>query len=315
MSKICGTSSDLEGGASLATTRKRPKSQAVSVPPRYVLESSGPGDIAVVNQIFQGDCLDLLWMFPQAAYDTVFVDPPFNIGYAYDNYDDDRPRSEYLEWCAQWLEQYRALLKPHGTLWLALGPKFYPDIDVIARRIGFHRRSTVVWHYTFGMANTRNFSLGYTNLVYYTKHRTTFHFDTEVCRVPSARQAVYNDKRANPRGKLPDDVWFFRPQGLDLPADGDLWHCPRVAGTFKSRHDVPNHMPEQVVARCIQIVTPPGGLVLDGMAGSGTTPAVCKKLGFLYTAIELSGDYAAKATRRLKIIKEGDPLDGPAIQP
>jgi DNA modification methylase len=272
--------------------------------------------MAIPQEIFRGDCIELLRKFPAMIYDTVFVDPPFNIGYAYDEYDDDRPSTEYLAWCGTWLDLCRNVLKPDGTLWLAIGQKYYPDVDVIARTAGFHRRSCVIWHYTFGVNNKKNFSLGYTNLVYYTRHREKFHFDIDICRVPSARQLVYGDKRANPKGKLPDDVWFYRPQDLPegLPATGDVWHCPRVAGTFRSRQDVPTHMPEQVVARCLKIVTPSGGAVLDPMAGSGTTLAVCRKLGFRCTAIELSEDYAAKMERRVQNIKEGDVLDGPDIQ-
>jgi DNA modification methylase len=300
----------------MATVRKRPTFKPAEDLTVYTLDPNRPNDVSIVDQTFQGDFLELGWRFPNAAYDTVFVDPPFNIGYAYDAYDDDRPRDDYLAWCEQWLDLCKALLKPTGTFWLAIGPRFYPDLDVIARQLGFHRRATVIWHYTFGTANTRNFNLGYTNLVYYVKQKTRFHFDPDAVRVPSARQLVYKDKRANPKGKLPDDVWFYRPQDLPegLPVDGDVWHCPRVAGTFKSRQAVSTHMPEQVVARCLKIVTPAGGLVLDPMAGSGTAPAVCKKLGFRYTAIELSDDYAAKMVQRVKSVKEGDSLDGPDAQ-
>jgi site-specific DNA-methyltransferase (adenine-specific) len=295
--------------------RKGPE-RPVMLKPAYVCETSDTHEISVVNLLLAGDCLEYLPQFPRGVYDTVFVDPPFNIGYAYDDYDDDRPRAEYLEWCAEWLDLCHSKLKPQGTLWLAMGPRFYPEVDAVAKSIGFHRRSTVIWHYTFGVANTKNFSLGYTNLAYYTKHKAKFHFDADICRVPSARQLVYNDRRANPKGKLPDDVWFYRPQDLPggLPADGDVWHAPRVAGTFKSRQAVANHMPEQVVARCLRTTTPAGGLVLDPMAGSGTTPAVCRKLGFRYTAIELSEDYAAKMVARVGAAGAGDPLDGPAIQ-
>lgn len=289
-----------------AGQRRSPAGIAPAPPP-------APGH---VNAVLRGDCVPIMRSLPAGAYDTAFVDPPFNIGYAYDAYDDARPKDEYLGWCAVWLDLCVERLTPEGTLWLAIGQNVYPDVDVLARRAGLHRRSTVIWHYTFGVACTGNFAHSYTNLAYYTRNRTRFHFDPDAVRVPSARQAVYGDKRANPAGKLPDDVWFYRPQELPegLPADGDVWHAPRVAGTFHARQDVPTHMPEQVVARCLKVTTPTGGLVLDLMAGSGTTSAVCKKLGMRYTAIELSADCVAKMGRRLEGVKEGDPLDGPKIQ-
>ena len=45
----------------------------------------------------------------------------------------------------------------------------------------------------------------------------------------------------NPKGKLPDDVWFLRPQEAQGSALGlfdqscDTWHENRVCGTFKER--------------------------------------------------------------------------------
>lgn len=253
---------------------------------------------------------------PAGIFDMVWTDPPFNIKYTYDVYEDDREAEDYLAWCESWLSQIHRVLAADGTFWLAIGPRFVSELDVLCKRLGFHKRAQINWYVTFGVACVNNFALSNTYLLYYTKSRKDFHFDRDACRVPSARQLIYNDKRANAKGKLPDDTWILRPQ--DVPngfrADETTWHCPRVAGTFKSRHDVPTHFPEQVVARCVRICAAPGDLILDPMAGSGTTPAVCKKLGFGYTAIELSEDYAAKMARRLDGITEGDPLDGPKIQ-
>ena len=50
--------------------------------------------------------------------------------------------------------------------------------------------------------------------------------------------------------------------------------------------------------------------MLDPFGGSGTTPAVAKKLGREYLAFEMSKDYAVRATERLAKIQPGDPLDG-----
>ena len=118
-----------------------------------------------------------------------------------------------------------------------------------------------------------------------------FTFNAEAIRVPSARQLVYGDRRANPTGRLPDDTWILRPQ--DLPdgftAEEDTWYFPRVCGTFKERagwHGC--QMPEQLLGRIIRACSNPGELVLDPFAGSGTTLAVAKKLGRRYLGFELS---------------------------
>jgi site-specific DNA-methyltransferase (adenine-specific) len=133
--------------------------------------------------------------------------------------------------------------------------------------------------------------------------------------VPSARELVYGDKRANPSGRLPDDTWILRPQ--DLPAgfgaDGDTWYFPRVCGTFKERSGWHGcQMPEQLLGRIIRASSQVGEVVLDPFAGSGTTLAVAKKLGRSFLGCELSPAYAAKVRERLSGISPGDPLDGAA---
>ena len=43
-----------------------------------------------LDRVHQGDCLELLARLPDGAAQLAFADPPFNIGYDYDAYDDDR---------------------------------------------------------------------------------------------------------------------------------------------------------------------------------------------------------------------------------
>jgi site-specific DNA-methyltransferase (adenine-specific) len=65
-----------------------------------------------MNQILTGDCLRLLAEWPAASVDLAFADPPFNIGYEYDVYRDQKSRADYLAWTDQWLAAVRRVLKP-----------------------------------------------------------------------------------------------------------------------------------------------------------------------------------------------------------
>jgi len=47
------------------------------------------------NQIIQGDSIKVLNEGPEGWVDLVFADPPFNIGYGYDVYDDRRDSDQY----------------------------------------------------------------------------------------------------------------------------------------------------------------------------------------------------------------------------
>ncbi|MCC7474628.1 MAG: site-specific DNA-methyltransferase [Pirellulales bacterium] len=270
------------------------------------------------NRIHQGDCLELMRKISPGTIDLVFADPPFNIGYEYDEYHDQHADEDYINWSREWMEEVHRVLKPGGTFWLAIGDEYAAELKVDAEhKLGFHARSWVVWYYTFGVNCKRKFSRSHVHLFHFVKDESNFTFNAEDprVRVPSARALVYADKRANPTGRLPDDTWILRPQDLPegfQPAD-DTWYFARVAGTFKERQGFHGcQMPEQLLGRIIRVSSNAGDVVLDPFAGSGTTLAVAKKLGRKWLGCELSAEYVRSATERLEGVAEGAALDGPA---
>ncbi|QDT01047.1 DNA-methyltransferase [Adhaeretor mobilis] len=273
-----------------------------------------------LGTIHQGDCLELMKQLDDGSIDLAFADPPFNIGYKYDKYDDRQDDEKYLDWCEKWIGEMHRLLKPDGTFWLAIGDEYAAELKVAATRTlkpGFHMRGWVVWYYTFGVNCKTKFTRSHAHLFQLVKNEKKFTFNAEVpaVRVPSARALVYGDKRANPKGRLPDDTWILRPQDApeSFQAMDDVWYYSRVAGTFKERQGFHGcQMPEQLLGRIIRVSSNEGDVVFDPFAGSGTTLAVAKKLEREFIGTELSEDYAQYATERLAAISSGDPLDGPA---
>jgi DNA modification methylase len=267
-----------------------------------------------VNTLQNCDCLAGMKRLDCGVVDLAFADPPFNIGYEYDSYDDRLESEKYLDWCRQWTGEVVRVLKPNGTFWLAIGDEYAAELKIMLQRE--HRlccRSWVVWYYTFGVNCKYKFSRSHAHLFHMVKDPKDFTFNVEATRVPSARQLVYGDRRANAAGRLPDDTWILRPQ--DLPdgfrPDEDTWYFPRVCGTFKERtgwHGC--QMPEQLLGRIIRACSREGDLVLDPFAGSGTTLAVAKKLGRRFLGFELSKEYSERIHHRLRQIQPGDPLDG-----
>ncbi len=266
------------------------------------------------NRLHQGDCVAGVAGLPAGCVDLAFADPPFNIGYDYDVYDDNQDAERYLDWTRRWGREVVRALKPTGTFWLAIGDEYAAEAKLIFQKeLGLTCRNWVIWYYTFGVHCTKKFSRSHAHLFYFVKDPKTFTFNDEPIRVPSARQLVYADARADARGRVPDDTWILRPQ--DLPdgfqADEDTWYFPRVCGTFKERtgwHGC--QMPEQLLGRIIRGCSHPGELVLDPFGGSGTTLAVAKKLGRRWLGFELSPQYAAQIEARLAAAREGQPLQG-----
>ncbi len=261
-----------------------------------------------------GDCISQMQQLPDGCVDLAFADPPFNIGYKYDVYDDRRSADEYLAWSEAWMNEVIRVLKADGSFWLAIGDEFAAELKVLAtRQLGLTCRNWVVWYYTFGVHCKAKFTRSHAHLFYFVKDPKKFTFNDEAIRVPSARQLVYGDRRANPKGRVPDDTWILRPQ--DVPegfsSEEDVWYFPRVAGTFKQRAGFHGcQMPEQLLGRIIKSCSREGELVMDPFAGSGSTLVVAKKLHRQYLGFELSDEYARQIQARLDTVQPGDPLVG-----
>lgn len=267
-----------------------------------------------LDTVLSQDCIAGMRRIDEGTIDLVFADPPFNIGYEYDVYRDQREADEFVGWCGEWMREIVRILKPDGTFWLAIGDEYAADLKVLMQReLKLTCRSWVVWYYTFGVHCKHKFCRSHAHLFHMVKDPARFTFNVDAIRVPSARQLVYGDARAHPRGRVPDDTWILRPQ--DLP-DGfqpldDTWYFPRVAGTFKERSGFHGcQMPEQLLGRIIRACSHPGQTVLDPFAGSGTTLSVAKKLARRYLGFELSEQYARLIRARLRQVREGDRLEG-----
>lgn len=269
----------------------------------------------LLDQVLTGDCLEHLKHVPSDSVDLAIVDPPYNVGYDYGEgeYTDNLPANEYEEWSRRWMTEIHRVLAGDGTFWLIIGDEWMAELKVLANKIGFHTRSIVVWYYTFGVNSPKKFSRSHAHLLYFTKHPAAFTFNANAVRVPSARALVYNDKRANPDGRLPDDTWILRPQDLPdgFPAEGDTWHVPRVCGTFKERQEgAANQLPEQLCGRIIRACSDEGQLILDPMCGTGTVLATAKKLNRRYLGFDSSQKYSQLSSARLDKVNPGDALDG-----
>ncbi len=261
----------------------------------------------MAQRVLVGDCSEHMGDMDYGVFDLVFADPPFNIGYKYDEYDDGKLTDrEYLDWCYGWMAQAWSILKPTGSFWLAIGDAYAADLDVMARRqLGFKRQSWVIWHYSFGVNCTAKLTPSKTHLFHYSVS-DTFTFNADAIKVPSMRQRKYNDSRAKAGGRLPNDVWVLdsksaAEEGEAFCPHGDVWYCSRICGTFKERTGHPCQMPLPILERIVALSSNPGDTVLDPFLGSGTTLAACKNLGRNGIGIELSPEYAAAAAKRVGV--------------
>lgn len=275
--------------------------------------------------IAQGDCLQLMASWPEESIDLIFADPPYNIGFKYDHYDDNREHDDYVQWTRDWIGACARLLKPSGSFYILIGDEYAAETRLHLRKLQDDKklvfRNWIIWHYTFGQNCKLKFNRSHAHLFYCVGSATAkikahdkitkdppFTFNKEAIAVPSARQTTYNDARANPTGKLPDDVWYLRPQTAEgdyfRPGE-DTWYQSRLAGTFKERQGWhPCQLPEALLERIIKVSSNEGDLVFDPFTGSGTTLAAAAKLKRDWLGCELSQDYAKRALERIQHVAE-----------
>ena len=241
-----------------------------------------------------GDCLAELAKVEAGSVHLVFADPPYNIGIDYgEGATADRlPDADYLAWCERWLAACVRVLADDGSLWVLIGDEYAAEYAIILKRLGLHRRAWVKWYETFGVCNSSasNFSRTSRHLFYCVKDARRYAWDADAVSRPSDRQAKYGDARANPGGKVWDDVW----------------QIPRLTGTSAERvPGFPTQLPLDLLLPVVGCSSRPGDLVLDPFNGSGTTGVAALRLGRRYLGIERSEAFAGVAIQRLKGEQDG----------
>jgi site-specific DNA-methyltransferase (adenine-specific) len=99
------------------------------------------------------------------------------------------------------------------------------------------------------------------------------------------------------RNKGLDD---FEPQAVNDGREKDIDN-PYQRGTTPRKNTHPTVKPIKLMEYLVKLITPPGGVVLDPFAGSGTTLIAAKTQGFNYIGIELTPEYVEIAEARLKV--------------
>src|SRR5262245_21427271 len=101
---------------------------------RFVALIEGVTMSLELNKIHNLDCLQGLSKLDEGSVDLAFADPPFNIGYDYDIYEDRRAADDYLDWSKQWIQGVVRALKPSGAFWLAIGDEYAAELKVLSTR-------------------------------------------------------------------------------------------------------------------------------------------------------------------------------------
>ena len=138
---------------------------------------------------------------PTGSIDLVFADPPFNIGYDYDVYDDRRDAAGLPRLDAAVGPRGRPRAQADGTFWLAIGDEFAAELKVLFHReLGLSLRNWVIWYYTFGVNCTKKFTRSHAHLFYFVKDPKHFTFNDQDDPRPLGAAVGLRRRAGQPRG-------------------------------------------------------------------------------------------------------------------
>ena len=239
------------------------------------------------HRLIHGDCLEIL-RNSNKHYTCIFADPPDNLDLDYGGFNDRREDGEYLLWLRQCLVTF---IHKANIVWFSYNMKWSFDVGSIIRSLlyDYHWMGAkpFVQIFSFGQHNQHDLGNSYRPLLRL-RHCDAPLYPNQI-RVESWRQKN-GDKRADPRGRVPGDVFDF----------------PRVTGNSKQRRKwCPTQLHEGLVERCIKLSTLEGQTVLDPFAGTGTTLRVCKRIQRPCTLIEQSLPYCEEIAKEHNLESEG----------
>ena len=244
-----------------------------------------------LGALFSADCMAVLPKIKDEVVDTVFADPPFNLGKEYgENCNDLKPEEEYLKWCKAWVAECVRTIKPGGAFFLYNLPKWNVPLGAYLSELGMDFRHWIAVEISACLPIPGRLHPSHYSLLYYTKGKPkTFRrvrTPIQTCRHCGGEVKDYGGHRGamNPNGVTLKDVW------TDIP--------PVRHWKFKSKERRANALSTKILDRVVEMSTNPGDLVVDPFGGSGTTFAVCEKKSRQWIGTEI--DFAQEIADRLE---------------
>ncbi len=251
------------------------------------------------NNIVLADNLEAMRGMPDACFDLIYIDPPFNTGksqlrlsqtakrddtgragfggnsyrletHDWQSYSDKH--EDFLEFLMPRLVEAKRLLAPNGSLFFHIDSRESHYCKVLLDEIFGRKRfiNEIVWAYDYGARSKKKWPAKHDVIFWYAmdEKNYVFRYD-EIDRIPYMAPSLVGKEKAS-RGKTPTDVWW----NTIVPTAG------------KEKTGYPNQKPLAILERIIRVHSADDAKVLDFFAGSGSTGEAAARLGRKFTMID-----------------------------
>ncbi len=262
-------------------------------------KTNGGARALPLNQIIDGDCVEVMNGLPESSVDLIFADPPYNLQLKGDLHRPDNSRVDavdnawdqfdsfaaYDQFTRDWLTAARRLLKPDGAIWVIGSYHNIFRVGTAMQNAGLWILNDVIWRKSNPMPNFRGMRL--TNA-----HETM----------------IWASKSEGAKYTFNYEALKTLNDGIQMRSDWVLPICNGHERLKNANGDKahPTQKPESLLHRVLVGTTNPGDVVLDPFFGTGTTGAVAKKLGRDFIGIEREAAYREVAQRRIGNARQHD---------
>lgn len=272
-----------------------------------------------LNNIYEGNCFDLIKQLPDNSIDLVVTSPPYADVKSYGKKINVLHPDHYNDWILPLHEEIWRVLKPTGSYILNINDclikkqrhVFCLELPIrTIRETKLKLYDNYIWHKVKGYfpnagsgGNRLNNLTEY--LYHFVKDEKQVKWRMDNIREPyklnygdrfGAKQYSADDKgkrisvkhksgKVNPKGKIPDDVFEF----------------PTSAEIRGNKHPAPFH--PEIPKKFILAFTDEGDVVLDPFMGSGSTAIAATELKRDWIGFELNPEYIKLAWERIGIEK------------
>jgi DNA modification methylase len=271
--------------------------------------------VLLAEAVTWGDGGQWLPVLPAGSVDLWFTSPPYADARAYSRIHPDR----YVEWFLPFGKSMLAAAKDSG--WLVLNIKnrvaksgplrgqrhpYVYQLVLALQQQGWRWLETYIWSKPnavpgrYGPRAKDSFEY-----VYAFAKGPQPYFDLDAVRVPYRTAAGEIERRKlDTLGRRNTDAGFGRDRTKTyLHGGADPGNVVSVPQTYNQHQGAGGHtaaMPEGLAEFFIKACSPPGGVVLDPFAGSGTTAAAARRLGRRAGGLEIHEDFVSAARARLR---------------
>ena len=250
----------------------------------------------VLNRVILGNALEVLEKLPEESVDMVFVDPPYflqlpnkkltrwkaktEVKAVNDSWDKFRSFEDYDSFITNMLTKIKRVMKPNATIWVIATYHSIFRIGKIIQDLNYWILNDIHWVKTNPMPN-------------WLRVRFTNATETLIWAVKdkSAKKYIFNKELAKKFGigKVAANVWM-------LPLCNGKERLKDKNG--KKLHST--QKPIELLKRVILTSTKEGDIILDPVAGVGTTGYVAKALNRNFIMVEINQKYAKSIKKRFQ---------------